>query len=77
MPTAYVLISCELGCEHAVIDELCTVSGVQEASQIYGSTFDIIIKIKADTEAGLRDIINRRVRRIEKIKATQTMMVMK
>ncbi len=77
MPTAYVLISCEPGCDHAVIDELRTLSGVQEASQIYGSTFDIIIKIKADTESGLRDIISRRVRRIEKIKATQTMMVTK
>lgn len=77
MPTAYLLVGCEPGCEYTIIDELYTVAGVQEASQICGSTFDIIIKVTADTEVSLRNTINRRVRRIEKIKATQTLMVVK
>jgi len=75
MPSAFILINCELGCENAVIDELKTLPGVVEASQIYGSTFDIIVKVWADTEDRLKEVINRRIRRIEKVKATQTMMV--
>ncbi|UVS70339.1 Lrp/AsnC ligand binding domain-containing protein [Nitrososphaera viennensis] len=75
MPSAYILINCELGCENALIDELKTLPGVVEACQIYGSTFDIIVKVCADTEDRLKEVVNRRIRRMEKVKATQTMMV--
>jgi DNA-binding Lrp family transcriptional regulator len=70
------MINCELGCENAVIDELKTLRGVVEANRVYGSTFDIIIKVCAETEDRLREIVNKRIRRIEKVKATQTMMVL-
>ena len=73
--TAYVLISCELGCQTAVIDELGVLPGVIEASEIYGSTYDIIAKIVAVNQDKLKEIIRNYVRRIEKVKATQTMMV--
>jgi DNA-binding Lrp family transcriptional regulator len=70
------MINCELGCEKAVIDELKTLRGVVEASRIYGSTFDIITKVSAENEDRLREIINKRIRRIEKVKATQTLMIL-
>lgn len=70
MPSAYILINCELGCENALIDELKTLPGVVEACQIYGSTFDIIVKVCADTEDRLKEVVNRRIRRMEKVKAT-------
>ncbi len=76
MPSAYIMINCELGCEKAVIDELKTLRGVVEASQIYGSSFDIITRVSAENEDRLREIINKRVRRIEKVKATQTLMIL-
>ncbi len=76
MSSAYIMINCELGCENAVIDELKTLRGVIEANRIYGSTFDIIIKVTAETEDRLREVVNKRIRRIEKVKATQTMMVL-
>jgi DNA-binding Lrp family transcriptional regulator len=73
--TAYVLISCELGCQTAVIDELRVLPGVIEALEIYGSTYDIIAKIAAVNQDKLKEIIRNYVRRIEKVKATQTMMI--
>ena len=46
-----------------------------EAYEIYGSSHDIIAKIAAETESKLKEIIRNDIRSIEKVKATQTMMV--
>ncbi|MFY9871542.1 MAG: Lrp/AsnC ligand binding domain-containing protein [Candidatus Nitrosopolaris sp.] len=72
--TAYVLINCEIGCETAVIDELRLLPQVMEAAEIYGSSYEIIAKVTAQTESKLKEIIRNDIRRIGKVKATQTMM---
>jgi DNA-binding Lrp family transcriptional regulator len=76
-PTAYVLINIGIGCEKAVIDELRLLSHVIEADQNYGSSYEIIIKVTAQTESKLKEIIRNNIGRIGKVKATQTMMVVK
>jgi DNA-binding Lrp family transcriptional regulator len=73
--TAYILINCEIGCETVVIDELRLLPQVMEAAEIYGSSYDIIAKVTADTESKLKEIIRKDIRRIGKVKSTQTMMV--
>jgi DNA-binding Lrp family transcriptional regulator len=73
--TAYVFINCELGCETSVIDELRLLPQVVEAAEIYGCSYDIIAKVKADTEYKLKEIIRNDIRRTAKVKATQRMMV--
>ena len=73
--TAYVLINCEIGCEMAVIDELRLLPQVIEVDEIYGSSYEIITKVTAETESKLKEIIRKNIRRIVKVKATQTMMV--
>jgi DNA-binding Lrp family transcriptional regulator len=75
MSSAYVLILCEPGCEIVVMDEIRTLKHVTELDRVYGSSYDIIIKISADTADKLNDIISSKIRRIEKVRATQTMMV--
>ena len=75
MSTAYVLVSCEPGCEIAVVDELRTLPSVVEANRIYGSSYEIIVKITSDDANKLRDTANRNIRRIEKVKSTQMMIV--
>ena len=75
MSTAYILVSCEPGCEIAVVDELRTLPSVVEANRVYGSSYEIIVKITSDDVNKLRDTINRDIRRIEKVKSTQTMTV--
>jgi DNA-binding Lrp family transcriptional regulator len=66
VPSANVFISCELGCETAVIDELRTLDQVIEADRVYDPSYDIITKVKADTTDKLKETINRSIRRIEK-----------
>jgi DNA-binding Lrp family transcriptional regulator len=76
MFTAYILVSCEPGCEIAVVDELRTLPSVVEANTIYGSSYEIIVKVTSDDANKLRDIISRNIRRIDKVKSIQTMTVL-
>jgi DNA-binding Lrp family transcriptional regulator len=69
---AYVLIKCEPGYEDLIVDELKSLSEVVCAHTILGSPFDIIVKVEADSESKARNTINRRIRSIDKIKATNT-----
>ncbi|MGD1835814.1 MAG: Lrp/AsnC family transcriptional regulator [Nitrososphaeraceae archaeon] len=74
MPTAYVLINCDLGSEENIVAEL---KKLPEADEVYGvfGVYDIIVKIRADTTDKLREVITWNVRRIDKVRSTLTMMV--
>jgi len=74
MPTAYVLLNCELGHENEIINELKKLPGVVEVEGSYGD-YDMIVKISADTMDKLKETITWHVRKIEKIKSTLTLIV--
>lgn len=75
MPFAYVLLKCEPGYEDVIVDELKSLPQVVSADKIFGSPFDIIVKVEAGSESRARKTINQQIRSIEKIKATNTMMI--
>jgi DNA-binding Lrp family transcriptional regulator len=74
MPTAYVLINCDLGSEEEIIKELKKLPEAVEVSGVYG-VYDIVAKIRSDTMDKLRETITWRVRRIDKVRSTLTMIV--
>ncbi len=74
MPTAYVLINCDLGSEEEILKELRRLNEVVELSGVYG-VYDIIAKIRADSMDKLRETITWHVRRIDKVRSTLTMIV--
>jgi DNA-binding Lrp family transcriptional regulator len=74
MPTAYVLINCELGSEEEIIKELKKLPGTVEVSGVYG-VYDIVAKVSADTMEKLRESITWHVRKIDKVRSTLTMIV--
>ena len=74
LPIAFVLINTEIGSEKEVLNELKKVKGVEEAYSVYG-VYDIIAKVKADSMDELKDIITWRIRKIEKVRSTLTMIV--
>lgn len=74
MPTAYVLISVEVGSEREVLGSLKKIDAVDEAHMVYG-VFDIVAKVKANTVDRLKEIITYQVRRLDKVRSTTTMMV--
>ncbi len=76
MPEAYVLINCNIGSEEYVMSQLKEIDLVKEVEGTFGA-YDIVVLVKADTVESLRDAITWKIRKIEKIRSTLTMMVIK
>lgn len=74
MPTAFVLINTEIGSEADVLKDVRKVEGVVEAFAVYG-TYDIIVRLKMSTMASLKEVITWKVRRLDKVRATLTMII--
>jgi DNA-binding Lrp family transcriptional regulator len=79
MPTTYILINSDLGSDMEIIKKIKEIlnkeSGVKyEVQGVYG-VYDIIIKITADSMDHLRNIITNKIRKIDKVYSTLTMMV--
>ena len=76
MPKAYVLINCEIGAEVSIISQLKEIDLVKEVHGTFGP-YDVLVVVEADTVESLRDVIIWKIRKIEKIRSTLTMMVIK
>ena len=74
MPTAFILINTEIGSESEVLKELRTVEGIEDALAVYG-VYDIVVRAKAETMDKLKEIITWRIRRLNKVRSTLTMIV--
>ena len=73
--TAYVLINAELGNEEKVLAALQEIEGVVEANMVYG-VYDVIAKIETTDLKALKDLISWKVRRLDHVRSTLTMIVM-
>jgi len=74
MALAFVFINCEMGAEKAVIDELKTFDAVKEAIGTFG-VYDILVKLEADSDHKLTDVITQKIRKMNKAGTTITLMV--
>ena len=74
MPLAFVLINAEIGSENDVLGELKKIDNVREAYVVYG-VYDIIAKVEADTMDKLKSMVTWRIRRLDKVRSTLTMIV--
>lgn len=73
MASAYVLINCELGSEEAVIGQLKMLEAVKEVHGTFGA-YDILAKVEAAEVSVLRETITWKIRKIDKIRSTLTLM---
>ena len=73
MASAYVLINCELGSEEAVIGQLKMLEAVKEVHGTFGA-YDILAKVEAPEVSVLRETITWKIRKIDKIRSTLTLM---
>ena len=74
LATAFVLINAEIGAESEVLKGLKEIGEVKEAHMVYG-VYDIIARIETDTMQELKDIISWKIRRLDKVRSTLTMIV--
>jgi DNA-binding Lrp family transcriptional regulator len=74
MPLAFVLINAEIGSEDEVLKELRKLSNVKESYVVYG-VYDIVAKVEAESMDKLKEIVTWKIRRLEKVRSTLTMIV--
>lgn len=74
MAKAFVLINAEIGAEDEVLKELTKMAEVKEAHVVYG-VYDVITRIEADTMDELKEIVTSKIRRLDKVRSTLTMIV--
>ena len=73
MAEAFVLINCEIGSEESVIEKLNLITEVIEVQGTFGA-YDILAKVEADNVEIIRETITWKIRKIEKIRSTLTLM---
>jgi DNA-binding Lrp family transcriptional regulator len=71
-PTALVLLNIEIGSEANVLSNLKDVEGVIAAFAVYG-VYDIVIVVQGETLDVVKDIVTLRVRKLNKVRSTLTM----
>jgi len=79
VPTAYVLLNSDLGSDESIISKVKEILENEEninyeVQGVYG-VYDIVLKISSKNTDTLRSVITNKVRKIDKVQSTLTMMV--
>ena len=79
MPTAYVLLNSDLGSDDTIITKVKEILENEEnvkyeVQGVYG-VYDIVLKVTSDNSEKLRSVITNKIRKIDKVQSTLTMMV--
>jgi len=76
LPTAFIFINTEPASMPEVLNDVRAIEGVEEAEMVYG-VYDIVVKVKTETMDTLKQIVTYRIRRIDKVLSTQTLLVVR
>jgi len=71
---AYVLIVSETGSEQLVIEKLLIIDEIKEVNQVWGA-YDVVVKVVGTTMDAVREIIKEKIRMIDGIKTTFSLIV--
>ena len=73
MAKAYVLINCDLGSEDKIISDLRKLEHIKDAVGTFGA-YDIVAKIEAENSEQLRETVTWKIRKMDKVRSTLTLM---
>ncbi len=76
MYSAVVLMNAELGKENKIVEEIKKISAVKEVYPVYG-VYDVLMVIESDSMDLLHETITSRIRKLDGIKSTLTMIIVK
>ncbi|MFZ0511316.1 MAG: Lrp/AsnC ligand binding domain-containing protein [Candidatus Nitrosopolaris sp.] len=72
MPTAYVLINCDLDHKGEVMKELSQLPGILESAEL-DAAYDILVKLNLETVEELKETIKGHLKKMPDIKSTITL----
>lgn len=75
MSTAFVLINTDLGEGSDVSATLKTIPEVKEVYGVYG-VYDFVVRLEAGSMQELKDVITSKIRRLNHVRSTLTMIVL-
>jgi DNA-binding Lrp family transcriptional regulator len=75
MPMAYVLINTEPKHMERVVEALEKLDSVVEVFPVYG-VYDVVAKVKADSMDKLKEIVTWKVRSLDEVRSTITMLIL-
>lgn len=75
MPMAYVLINTEPKHMENVVSTLEKLDAVVEIFPVYG-VYDVVAKVQADTMEKLKDVVTWKVRSLDEVRSTITMLIL-
>ncbi len=71
---AFVLVNVELESELEVLDVVRNIEGVKEAHAVHG-VYDIVAKVEAETMDKLKKTVTRKIKRLNRVRSTITMII--
>jgi len=74
MEISYVLIVSEMGSEQHVIEKLLMIDEIKDVNRVWGA-YDVVIKVVGPTSDAVRKIIQEKIRMIDGIKTTISLMI--
>jgi len=75
MPLAFVLLNVETGEEKEVLEDIRKIPEVKASHMVYG-VYDIVAMLESDTIENLREMVVKKIRQLDNVRSTMTMMVM-
>ncbi len=75
MPEAFVLMNAELGSEESIVNELKKIDIVKHVYQVYG-VYDIVALVEGESMDKVKETITWKLRKLNGVKSTLTMIVM-
>jgi DNA-binding Lrp family transcriptional regulator len=76
MTSAFLFINAELLFIDDVINKLKEVPEIADVYKVQG-IYDIIVRVNSDTEEKLKELVSERIRRIDRITGTVTVIIAK
>ena len=73
MAKACVLINCDLGSEDKVISDLRKLEHIKDVVGTFGA-YDMVAKVEAETSEQLRETVTWKIRKMDKVRSTLTLM---
>ena len=72
MMIAYILLTCEIGSEESVMEELKAIPSVKKVHGVYG-VYDILVKVEASSADDLRETVTFKIRKIPHVGSALTL----
>jgi len=74
VPVAFVLINTKIDAMEKVLKALENVESVKEAYSVFG-VYDVVVKVEADSMDKIKDLVTYRIRKLDGVRSSLTMIV--